>query len=151
MLLLGFFFGGLTLTFIAVLRKLLGISRNLDHITSKMEEIFPQDKGRGFTTALKDKLLVVFNETQAVKGNLVKNEVLDAITRKENNIKELYVSETLKQTNFIMRMVLMTNETPTPLVDHDDRRVFVIKVNDMLKEIRSIGINSMRIWQMRIK
>ena len=117
-------------TFIEILEEMMGKLNDYTYRTTNINDILPA--GQGFNSALKNKLLVQFNEVEGKDGSSAKERIKDHTTRKTNNIHEKYVNA-YKQKNNAQIIFCSNNNSPVQFA-FDERRFVMIKCGDKMKQ-----------------
>ena len=117
-------------TYAEIITKLIGL--DFVHNTEDISEAFPKTDDGGFNSVMKNKLLLVFNETSGQDTSKIKEQIKGQITRKYTNIKEKYLNPT-KQKNH-SRLVFLSNGNSPLIIEWNDRgRFFLLKVGSKFK------------------
>jgi len=115
-------------TFIEILEIMMGRNNDYVHRTANINDILPEN---GFNSALKNKMLVQFNEVQGRNSLEAKERIKDHVTRKQNNINEKYV-DPYKQKNFAQVIFCSNNNSPVQF-SFDERRFVMFKCGNKHK------------------
>ncbi len=121
-------------TFIEILEEMMGKLNDYTYRTTNINNILPATEG-GFNSALKNKLLVQFNEVEGKDGSSAKERIKDHTTRKTNNIYEKYINP-YKQKNYAQIIFCSNNNSPVQFA-FDERRFVMIKCGSKMKQNRS--------------
>tara|TARA_R110000737_G_scaffold290813_1_gene297438 strand:- start:661 stop:2991 length:2331 start_codon:yes stop_codon:yes gene_type:complete len=105
-------------TFIEILESMMGKLNDYVHRTADLNEIFP--KSGGFNGALKNKLLVQFNEAESIDGIECKEKIKNQATAKYNTINSKYMA-LMKQKNRAQIIFCSNNNSPVQF-SFDERR-----------------------------
>lgn len=117
-------------TLIEILEEMMGKLNDYTYRTTNINDILPA--GQGFNSALKNKLLVQFNEVEGKDGSSAKERIKDHTTRKTNNIHEKYINA-YKQKNNAQIIFCSNNNSPVQFA-FDERRFVMIKCGDKMKQ-----------------
>jgi hypothetical protein len=117
-------------TFIEILEEMMGKLNDYTYRTTNINDILPA--GQGFNSALKNKLLVQFNEVEGKDGSSAKERIKDHTTRKTNNIHEKYINAYKQKNN--AQIIFCSNNTSPVQFAYDERRFVMIKCGEKMKQ-----------------